>query len=211
MPLPSLSPSTNAVRALNALLSREPWAQDRLRPHAGKVARIVFGVGLALRITAEGNVETVDTEVEPDVTLTIDSGKLSALMSSDTAQRMSAVHIDGDAALAHVIGDLARDLRWDVEDDLARVLGDIPAARVFSLVHGVAAGVRKGAWRFAENVAEYVSEETGAVASSYALEAWGAGVRHIRDDAERAAKRVEQLGARIAALEARQGSIVNKG
>jgi ubiquinone biosynthesis protein UbiJ len=132
-------------------------------------------------------------------------------MSSDTAQRMSAVRIDGDAALAHVIGDLARDLRWDVEDDLARVVGDIPAARVLSTIHGVVAEVRKGAWRFAENVAEYVSEETGAVASSYALQAWGADVRRIRDDAERAAKRVEQLSARIAALEARQGTIVNKG
>lgn len=211
MPLPSLYPSSAVIRALNALLSREPWARERLRPHAGKIARIVFGASLALRITAEGHVEQADTDLAPDVTLTIDSGKLSALMSSDTAQRMSAVRIDGDAALAHVIGDLARDLRWDVEEDLSRVVGDIPASRLLSAAHGMADGVRKGAWRFAENVAEYLSEESGAVASSYALQAWGADVRRTRDDAERAAKRVDQLSVRIAALEARQGRTVAKG
>jgi ubiquinone biosynthesis protein UbiJ len=212
MPLPSLYPSVAAVRALNALLSREPWAQERLRPHAGKTARIASGVGgLTLRITPEGNVETAEAEAVPEVTLTVIGGKLAALLSNDTAQRMSAVHIDGDAALAHVIGDLARDLRWDVEEDLSRIVGDIPAARLHSMVTGVANGVRKGAWRFAENVAEYLSEESGAVASSYALEAWSGDVRRTRDDAERAAKRVQQLSERIAALEARQGRNVNKG
>lgn len=206
MPLPSLYPSAAAISALNALLSREPWARDRLRPHAAKTARVAVGaLGLSLRITEAGSVEAAPTDVEPDVVLTIAAGRLSALMSQDTAQRMSAVHIQGDAALAHVIGDLARDLRWDVEEDLARVVGDAPAMRLIALATGAVRGVRTGAWRAAENMAEYLSEESGAVASSHALQSWHADVRRVRDDAERAAKRVEHLKARLAALESRSG------
>ena len=212
MPLPALSPYNAAARALDALLSREPWAQARLAPHAGKIARLVMGMGtLTLQVSEQGGVVLAPADAVPNVTLTVATDKLSALMSADTAQRMSAVRIDGDAALAHVIGDLARDLRWDAEDDVAKVIGDIPAARLFGFAHGVAQGARTGARRFAENVAEYLSEESGAVASSYELEAWSAGVRKIRDDSERAAKRVDALAARLDALEARRARSQSKG
>jgi ubiquinone biosynthesis protein UbiJ len=220
------NPYTAAIRGLNALLSREPWARDKLRPHAGKTARLIFGaVDTLLVVTESGHVAAVPANAVaadaaaagaaavdapaiaatpagavPDVTLTVAPDKLPSLMSGDTAQRMSAVRIDGDAALAHVIGDLARDLRWDVEDDLARVVGDIPAARLVAAASSAARGLRDTTWRLAENVAEYLSEESGAVASRYALENWSAEVRRVRDDTERTAKRIALLQARLNAI-----------
>ncbi|MDX3906876.1 MAG: SCP2 sterol-binding domain-containing protein [Pigmentiphaga sp.] len=203
----SLNPSTAAVRVLDTLLLREPWARERLRPHAGKTACLVAGgVRLSLTITQHGMLEVAAPEAVPDVTLTVDGGRLAELFSDDAARRMGAVRIEGDAALAHVAGDLARDLRWDVEEDLARIVGDIPAARLVATARGVLHGVREGAWRLAENVAEYLTEETQAVAPAHALQAWGADVRRLRDDAERAAKRVEHLRARLARLDASLGA-----
>lgn len=70
----------------------------------------------------------------------------------------------------------------------------------------MAGGLRAGAWRLAENVAEYLTEESGAVASAHALQAWGSEVRRLRDDAERAGKRVEHLRDRLARFEARPGA-----
>lgn len=195
-------PSAAAIRALDALLLREPWARERLRPHAGKTACLAAGsMRLALTITPHGLVEAAAGDAVPAVTLTVDGGRLAELLSDDAARRMGAVRIEGDAALAHVLGDLARDLRWDVEDDLAGIVGDIPAARLVRAARGVAGGLRAGAWRLAENVAEYLTEERGVVASSHALQSWGAQVRRLRDDAERAAKRVEHLRARLARLD----------
>jgi len=199
-----LNPSAAAIRALDTLLLREPWARERLRPHAGKTACLVAGgARLALTITPHGLVQAAAPDAVPDVILTVDGGRLPDLLSDDAARRMGAVRIEGDAALAHVAGDLARDLRWDVEEDLAGIIGDIPAARLVGAARGVARGVRAGAWRLAENVAEYLTEEVDAVAAAPALRAWGAEVRRLRDDAERAAKRVEHLHARLARFEAR--------
>jgi ubiquinone biosynthesis protein UbiJ len=200
------NPSTFAVRALGSLLVREPWARERLRAHAGKTACLVFGgTRVALAITPVGLVETADPAAPADVTLTAASDRLPELMSADPARRMAAVRIEGDAALAQVVGDLARDLRWDVEDDLAGLIGDIPAARLAGAASGIARGVRGSAWRLASNVAEYLTEERGVLASTYDLTAWGGEVRRLRDDAERAGKRVEHFQARLARLEARLG------
>jgi len=207
MPVSLPYPSAAAIRALDTLLLREPWARERLRQHAGKTARLAAGsLSMTLTITPQGLVEAAAADVVPDVTLTVDGGRLPELLSGDAARRMGAVRIEGDAALAHVLGDLARDLRWDVEEDLAGVVGDIPAARLVRTARGVADGLRAGAWRLAENVAEYLTEESGAVASSHALQACGGEVRRLRDDAERAGKRVEHLLTRLARLETRLGA-----
>ena len=201
MPLPILTPAAAATRAFNALLDREPWARDRLQVHAGKTAKLVLGgVRLAFGITAAGHVAPALEDVAPDVVLTVATDKLSSLMSDDPARRMSAVRIDGDAALAHTISDLARDLRWDVEEDLAGVVGDVAALRLVQGARAVNAGVRDGAWRLAENLSEYVTEEAGLVASAPALAAWSAEVRRLRDATERADKRLEALHRRVDAL-----------
>jgi len=201
MPLPIPTPAAAATRAFNALLDREPWARDRLQVHAGKTAKLVLGgVRLAFGITAAGHVAPALEDVAPDVVLTVATDKLSSLMSDDPARRMSAVRIDGDAALAHTISDLARDLRWDVEEDLAGVVGDVAALRLVQGARAVNAGVRDGAWRLAENLSEYVTEEAGLVASALALAAWSAEVRRLRDATERADKRLEALRRRVDAL-----------
>jgi ubiquinone biosynthesis protein UbiJ len=204
MPASSLNPSSIAVRALGSLLVRESWARERLRAHAGKTACLVFGgTRIVLTVTAVGLVQVADPAAIPDVTLTVAGDRLPELMSGDPARRMAAVRIEGDAALAQVVGDLARDLRWDFEDDLAGLIGDIPAARVVGAASGFASSLRGSAWRLASNVAEYLTEERGVLASSYDLAAWGSEVRRLRDDAERAGKRVEHFQARLARLEAR--------
>lgn len=203
MPLPIPTPAAAATRAFNALLDREPWARDRLQAHAGKTARLALGGwSFAFGITAAGHVAPALEEVAPDVVLTVATDKLSSLVSDDPARRMSAVRIDGDAALAHTISDLARDLRWDIEEELSGVVGDVAALRLVTGVRAVNAGVRDGAWRLAENMAEYVTEEAALVASAPALAAWSADVRRLRDGVERADKRVAAMQRRIDALTA---------
>jgi ubiquinone biosynthesis protein UbiJ len=206
MPLPIPTPAAAATRAFNALLDREPWARDRLQAHAGKTARLALGGwSFAFGITTAGHVAPAIEDVTPDVVLTVATDKLSSLVSDDLARRMSAVRIDGDAALAHTISDLARDLRWDIEESLSGVVGDVAALRLVTGVRAVNAGVRDGAWRFAENLSEYVTEEAGLVASAPALAAWSADVRRLRDGTERADKRVASLQRRIDMLTAGQG------
>ncbi len=173
MSLPFLPPL--AVHGLNALLHREPWARQRLRAHAGKSVRVVVGgMDLLLAITADGRVAVGSGPA--NVTARIASADLSRLLNGDPAQRLSAVHIEGEAALAHTVADLARDLRFDVEDDLAQRVGDLPARLFTRTVTGAALALREGVTRLTQNMSEYAVHEAHLLASPEAVQDWTAEV-----------------------------------
>lgn len=168
LPFPALpNASRLAAGALNALLGREAWARERLARHAGKTVRFAWGgQGLSLTISSDGRVDPADPAIVPDVTLTLQSGRLDPfrLLGGGRPDPAEFTHISGDAALAQVVGDLARELRWDPEDELARVVGDIPAARLSAGARALADGARAAGERLAANMAEYLSEESGVLA-----------------------------------------------
>ena len=200
-PRPSFLPSASrlAASALNALLVREPWAGERLARHAGKTVRFAWGAQrLSLTIASDGKVSEADEAILPDVTLTLQSDKfsLAGLLGGGLPDFTELTHISGDAALAQVVGDLARDLRWEPEDDLARVVGDIPAARLVSGAQTAVAGARGAGGRLAANMAEYLAEESGTLAGKPVLQ-------QLRLDLSRLQADTDALERSIAALDVR--------
>ncbi|MYN12954.1 hypothetical protein GSY71_07320 [Pusillimonas sp. TS35] len=196
-------PATLYLQPLNALLRREDWARERLARHAGKSVRFLAGpVKVNLSVQAQGLVGPCDPAVVPDVILTVPASQFvnlpGVLRSRDPATIADLMHIEGDAGLAHVVSDLARDLRWDPEEDLARVVGDVVASRVASGVRGAAAGLRGAAERLAGNTVEYLTEESGLMAARPAFEDWSGGVAQL-------ATRLDALEARISSHEYRAG------
>jgi len=164
------------IQLLNALLARESWARERLRPHAGKVVRLVLGsVEISLEISPGGGIQTA-RQAEPNVVLTMAAQDLPRMLRADTHERMQAVRIEGEAALAHVVADLARDLRWDVEDDLAGLIGDLPARLLVRGARSLFGGVRESAVRLNQNAVEYATHEAALLPVRAALSAWSAEV-----------------------------------
>jgi len=188
------------IQLLNALLARETWARERLRPHAGKVVRLVLGsVDISLEISSGGGIQAT-RQAEPNVVLTMAAQDLPRMLRADTHERMQAVRIEGEAALAHVVADLARDLRWDVEDDLAGLIGDLPARMLVRSARGVFGGVRESLVRFNQNAVEYATHEAALLPARPAISAWSAEVTAL----DHAARSLEQ---RIAWLERRRRGI----
>lgn len=191
-------PASVHARMLNMLLRREDWARERLSRHAGKTLRFAVGAfktGLALQ--SDGYVQASDPAVVPDVVLTIPAARFAelpaALRSRDPAAIAAIMHVQGDAGLAQVVSDLARDLRWDAEDDLSRVVGDVAAARLMGLGRGLAGGMQLAAARLAGNVGEFLTEESGLMATRPAYEDWVVRLQEMR-------KRLDRLDARVGAL-----------
>lgn len=204
------TPTRLAVRALNALLKREAWARDRLARHAGKTVRLTLGgFTLSLTIDSEGMADVADSAIVPDVTLTVEPGKLSlpSLMPGAQAPDVAeATHISGDAALAQVVADLAKQLRWDPEDDLARVVGDIGATRLVGSARALVTGARTTGEHLAQNISEYLAEESGMLAGRPALEQWRQDLASVNTQADVLARHTAALNARIMALAAKRGA-----
>ena len=65
------------------------------------------------------------------------------LMQSVMAGKPPPVKIEGDVQLAAELGWLAENLRWDFEEDLSRVLGDVPAHALADAARRVMVGLKQ--------------------------------------------------------------------
>jgi len=116
------------VLFLNHVLMQEKEAQDRLARKKGNVIHVRWGLfGLDLLITPAGLLDRASSAAKPDLLVTVAADSPMAVLQSVLASKPPPVKIEGDVQLAAEIGWLAENLRWDVEEDLSRVVGDIPA------------------------------------------------------------------------------------
>lgn len=177
---------------LNHVLDGADWARERLKPHAGKRVRFeVAPLALGLAVDASGRVAP-DASAGPELTVQLSHFLLPRLLLRDEAA-FRQVETLGDTELAREVDFLFRHLRWDVEEDLSRVFGDIAARRLAAGGRALARWPLQAADALARAAAEYLQHESPALATRAQVSAFVADVDRLRDDVERLAKRLERL------------------
>jgi ubiquinone biosynthesis protein UbiJ len=186
-----------ASAAINHLLAQEPWARQQLQRHAGKVACIDAGaVALRLRVAADGMVEAAPAEEPARVTIRVKLSDLP-LIAQNRERAFSYVQIEGDAEFANAISSLSQSLRWEAEHDLDKVVGPIAAVRLVSGARAAFAAARNGHRKLTENVAEFLLDEKQLLVRPQAVAEFSSDVARLRDDVERAAKRLAKLEQKL--------------
>lgn len=139
---------------LNHVVAAETVATERLKPHSGRSLQLVWTGWpsflppppvVAFTITPAGLFEWCGEQVpaQPDLRVSIDASNPLKLASLWLAGERPQVGIEGDSALAADVSWLIDNLRWDIEDDLARILGQAPAHELARGASAVAAGLRE--------------------------------------------------------------------
>lgn len=141
----------------NHVLRAEPAAMAKLAPHAGQVLAVELAgwpvmlpapPSLAFRVTPPGLVEWVE---EPGAALgdrpaalrvTVDAKALPGVLGAVVSGERPEVAVEGDPALAEAVQWVVDHVRWDVEEDLSRAIGDAPARIVSQVASTIAAGLR---------------------------------------------------------------------
>jgi ubiquinone biosynthesis protein UbiJ len=132
------------VLLLNHVLMQEPQAMERLRRQAGRVVEghwRVFSVRLVA--TPAGLLDLANPAATPDLTLTLAEESPFALAQAALRGEKPPVRIAGDVQLAAEVNWLVDHVRWDLEEDLARVFGDAPAHAIGRAVHAMADALRR--------------------------------------------------------------------
>ena len=113
---------------VNHILLQEPEAHGRLARRQGGVIELRWSrLQLQWRITPAGLFERASAERAPDLVLSLDGNTPLQVLRQVLEGQRPPVQIEGDVQLAAEVAWLADNLRWDIEEDLARVLGDVPA------------------------------------------------------------------------------------
>ena len=182
--------------AINHLLARESWARERLVPYVGKTARLEMApFALSLMVQPDGLLAGIDeTEAATfDVSLSVPAEAVPAFLQGGQAAVMKHVRIEGDAEFATTIAKLAEHLRWEPEEDLARVLGDGPAHRIGSTVRSAAEQARRAGRNVLDSLTEYLLDEQPQLVRRSALDTFNDELSKARDALARVEKRIERL------------------
>ena len=125
------------VLLLNHVLMQEPEAMGRLARQKGRVVLFHWReFEFKLQLTPAGLLDLAATDAPSDLTLAVTETSPLALMQATLAGDKPSVRIEGDVQLAAEINWLVDHVRWDIEEDLARLVGDAPA-------HGLAQAARR--------------------------------------------------------------------
>ena len=132
------------VLFLNHVLMQEKEATDRLVRQKGRIARVQWRVySMALVITPAGLLNLAPEAAVPDLRLEVTENSPFALAQTALRGDKPAIRIEGDVQLAAEINWLVDHVRWDVEEDLARVIGDAPAHTAARVARRAAQALRQ--------------------------------------------------------------------
>lgn len=171
-----------AGRRMQVVVRHTPW---QLHAHASQ------GRLLLSRAATEA----------PHVQLSGTPFALLSLLREDPAAviRRGDVALVGDAEAGQRFQELAQLLRPDLEAGLARVIGDVPAFGIGSLLRKALAHGRSGMATQARNVGEYLAHERRVLVPR-------AEAAQFLEDVDALRESTDRLAARIARLEGNGGA-----
>lgn len=189
LPVPSV-----VLRALNHLIEQERWAHELLLPRDGQSISVALPIG-DFQITLQDGmfVNASDSTNPSSVSLVITQEAIWTFLKEGKSGAMKFVKISGDIDFAADLNRLAADLKWEVEEDLSRFLGDAPARRVIleskKMFHQTQLAMNdlKG------GVRDYLVYEKDILVDSQQMNDFKSELRLLRDQLDRAEKKVNQL------------------
>ena len=116
------------VLLLNHILIQEKEATSRLARQKGQVILMQWRFfAMKLIATPAGLLDLAGAAALPDLTLVVTQESPIAIAQALLRGDKPGVRIEGDVQLAAEVNWLVDHIRWDIEEDMSRIMGDVPA------------------------------------------------------------------------------------
>ena len=186
------------TRFLQHITSQNQWSRLHLQPFAGKVVQFDFVLAKAnLQILEDGSLAISGETASPDATIHLPPSLAMRLLAKDEAAKMF-IKIDGDTHLATEFSKLLQNMRWDIEDDLSHLTGDIAAFKIGEFSKKAFTEMRQQSINAAEMFSEFWQEEKPILAKKRHVEQFNADVDTLKSDVARFEKRFAKLNKKWA-------------
>jgi ubiquinone biosynthesis protein UbiJ len=181
------------IRVFNHLLASSCWASERLLPFAGKSARLdIPPFVLIFSVTVDGYAAPCPESshgIPADVIIRLPA-QTPLLLLSGLDRLMSEATVSGNADFATELSFVLRNLRWDAEEDLSKLIGDIPAHRLISAGQGFLSSQSDLPTKAAQNIANFLTVETHAFVARKDLRLFSDNINRLTADLNRLETRV---------------------
>lgn len=182
-----------STHIIQHLLAQNEWSAPMLRPFASKAVQLNFVLfKTSLVILENGNLAIAGETNLPDAIITIPPSLLLRLMAKDESAKLQ-IKVDGDTHLATTLAKVLSHVRWDYEDDLSKLTGDVSANKIGEFTRQSVRSVKDTAINLAEMLSEYWQEEKPLLAKKRHVDQFNTEVDTLRADVERLEKRLNKL------------------
>jgi ubiquinone biosynthesis protein UbiJ len=190
--------------ALARALADSPRARELTRELAGRSVTVrLAGAGWAVCLHSRGT--ALELRAAGGASDACISGGALALLGlagpdAQAVLRRGDARIEGDGEIAERFGELARLLRPDIEHELGRLLGAVPAHLATRAARGALAWGRQAARATLRNAADYLAHESRDLVPAPESEHVMRGAETLREQSDRLDARLAGLERRVAAL-----------
>ena len=189
-------------RTLNREIAESTPARDLVADLDGESFAIdVRGLGVSCVLRATDGRLSVEARWQaaspPAASATLSASPIDLLRLARSADlstlRGTDAEIAGSPEIAERFAKLLKLARPDLEEHVARWLGDVPAHALGDAVRAAGTWLERAAGALRANTAEFLQEESRALPAALEAQAFYADVERLRDDVERAAARLARL------------------
>ena len=185
---------------LNRCIGESTAARDLLARLAGTSFAVhVEGVGITAVLRSDGERLRVDSDAD-GATAALRAAPLDLLRLANadgvSGVKRTRAELSGDLEVAERYARMLKLARPDLEEEVAKWLGDLPAHALGEAVRGARAWLARAGAALRMNAAEYLQEESRAMPAPLEAQAFYGDVEKLRDDVERAAARLTRLERR---------------
>lgn len=183
---------------LNRCVGESTAARELLARLAGTSFAVhVEGLGVTAVLRSDGERLWLDHAAD-GATATLRAAPLDLLRLAGAGGGIGRVkrtraEISGDPEVAERYAKLLKLARPDLEEEVAKWLGDVPAHALGEAARGAWAWLKRARAALRMNTAEYLQEEARIVPARLEAQAFYADVERLRDDVERAEARLARL------------------
>ena len=186
-----------ATRFLQHITHQNSWAKPHLMPFAGQVITFDFSLlRMSLIILEDGSLATSPYNALPNATVFIPPSLAMRLVSGD-AHAKTLIKVDGDVHVATEVSKVLQQMRWDIEEDISHITGDIAAYKIGEVTQSMFAQAKKQTTQLADMMTEYWQEEKPVIAKKRHVEQFNTEVDTLRNDVDRFEKKIEKLAQQL--------------
>ena len=184
-------------REINRQIGESTAARELLAQLTGTSFAVhVDGLSLTVVLHSDGaRMRVGDDATAATATLRATPLDLLRLMNAEGISGVKRTHAElrGDMQVAERYSQLLKLARPDLEGEVAKWLGDVPAHALGEIVRSAGSWLTRAGEAMRMNTAEYLQEESRAMPAPLEAQAFYGAVERLRDDVERAAARLARL------------------
>ena len=182
---------------LNRCIGESTAARELLaRLQGTSFAVHVEGLGVTGVLHADGERLRLDSDAtDATATLSATPFDLIRLLRADgvSGVKRTRAALSGDLDVAERYARMLKLARPDLEEEVARWVGDVPAHALGLVARGVGAWLARAGGALRMNTAEFLQEESRALPAPLEAQGFYSDVERLRDDVERLAARLARL------------------